>query len=274
MRLDAWLVESGAVRSRERAKEAIAAGLVRINGAPAAKSSQKISPSDRIECDGEVHNYVSRGALKLIAGLDHFGVDPTGLICLDLGASTGGFTEVLLERGAAKVYAVDVGHGQLHESLRSDARVINLEGVHAKSLTRHQGCRSLPEGETISPLPPGEVETAGAVSGEGFIPDAIDLVVCDVSFISIMKALPYALDLCAEQASLVSLVKPQFELGPDHIGKGGLVTMPLEDQRGWIEGHILPFITGLGWQVTGLIESPIKGGDGNTEFLLGASHAQ
>ena len=244
MRLDAWLVENGAVRSRERAKEAIAAGLVRVNGTQVSKSSQKVSAADRIECDGEAHNYVSRGALKLVAGLDHFGVDPAGGTCLDLGASTGGFTEVLLERGAAKVYAVDVGHGQLHESLRPGARVINMEGVHAKALSHE------------------------------LVPEPIDLVVCDVSFISIMKALPYALDLCAEQATVVTLVKPQFELGPDHIGKGGLVTRPQEEQRGWIEEHILPFFTGLGWQVKGLIESPIKGGDGNTEFLLGATHAQ
>ncbi|WOI54643.1 TlyA family RNA methyltransferase [Parvularcula sp. LCG005] len=240
MRLDAYLVETGLIRSRERAKAAIRAGLVTVNGAPASKPGQSLNPDDKIVCDGDTHDYVSRGALKLERGLDAFGVDPARSICLDLGASTGGFTEVLLRRGARRVYAVDVGHGQLDESIAADPRVINLERTHAKALS------------------------------SALVPEPIELVVCDVSFISIMKALPFALSLCSDGAKLVTLVKPQFELGPDHLGKGGLVTMPLEDQHRRMLETIVPWLSEQGWRVLGTTDSPIQGGDGNHEFLVGA----
>lgn len=240
MRLDAWLVEHGHVRSRERAKEAIKACRVRIGGRLATKPSLEVSDQDVIECEGETHTYVSRGALKLERGLKEWSVDPSELVCLDIGASTGGFTEVLLSGGALKVYAVDVDHGQLVQELRDDPRVINLEKTNSRNLSRD------------------------------LIPDRVDLIVCDVSFISIMKALPPALSLAATDARLVTLVKPQFELGQGNIGKGGIVAMPVSDQYNWITMHIIPFLTSLEWTVQGLIESPIKGRDGNTEFLLGA----
>lgn len=242
MRLDQWLVETGAVRSRERAKQAIKEGRVRIDGEVVTKASATLPDGAEVAFEGEAHDYVSRGALKLLRGLDDFKIDPAGLACLDLGASTGGFTEVLLRRGAKKVYAVDVGHGQLDPTVRADPRVVNLEKTHAKELT------------TV------------------LVPELVDLLVCDVSFISIMKALPPAFALCRSNAKAVILVKPQFELGPEHIGKGGLVTMPPDDQRIWVEGTILPFFKDHGWRVRSLIDSPIKGGDGNREFLLGAEH--
>ena len=240
MRLDAWLVETGAVRSRERAKDAIKAGLVRVDGEVVRMASLVIRPEQDVTCEGETHSYVSRAALKLVHGLEHFGLSPKGRICLDLGASTGGFCEVLLESGATSIYAVDVGHGQLHESLRDDSRIVNMEGVHAK---------------TLSP------ET---------VPHPIEFLTCDVSFISLLKALPPALALCGPGAEMVVLIKPQFEVGPDNIGKGGLVSLGVEEQRAFAETHILPEIESLGWEILGLTESPIKGGDGNTEFLLGA----
>ncbi|MEM9234290.1 MAG: TlyA family RNA methyltransferase [Pseudomonadota bacterium] len=243
MRLDAWLVETGAVRSRERAKEAIKAGNVRINGTLASKASTTISPTDEVTCEGETHAYVSRAALKLLKGLEYFKVDPAGKICLDLGASTGGFTQVLLEQGAIKIYAVDVGHGQLDEALCQSPQVINMERTHAKVLSRQ------------------------------LIADPIELLVCDVSFISLTKALPSAMSLCARGAKIVALVKPQFEVGPGHIGKGGLVSMPRQDQIEFIQRTIYPMLTGADWVVSGLTESPIKGGDGNTEYLLGAQYA-
>lgn len=240
MRLDIFLVEHGFFPTRARARAAIEAGLVRIGGAVATKPSASVGPDAAVVVEGDVHDYVSRGALKLLAGLDAFAIDPEGKTCLDLGASTGGFTEVLLRRGAAKVYAVDVGTGQLNPKIAGEPRVVTLEKTHAKDISRT------------------------------LIPDEIDILVCDVSFISLRKALPEALALCADRAALVALIKPQFELGPDKIGKGGLVkagageiVQLINGMRAWVEG--------LGWRVLGVVPSPIKGGDGNQEYLLGAA---
>ncbi len=238
MRLDQYLVQTGLMESRARAQEAIAAGLVTVNGACATKSSQKVTEDADIAVTGVVHDFVSRGGMKLEAALEHFGFDVSEKICLDLGASTGGFTDVLLRAGAAKVYAVDVGQGQLHEKIAGDPRVVNLEKTHAKELTRD------------------------------LAPEPIGVIVCDVSFISLKKALPFAFALAAPSCMLATLIKPQFEVGRDGIGKGGLVKEGLaepcaQDMVQWVES--------LGWTVCGLIDSPILGGDGNREFLLGAT---
>ena len=239
LRLDQALVERGLFPSRARAKGAIEAGLVKVGGRAVLKCSTAIDPQADLQVFGDVHDYVSRGGVKLAAGLDAFCVDPAGLTCLDLGASTGGFTEVLLRRGAAKVYAVDVGHDQLHPRIAADRRVVNLERTHAKDLQ-----------PTI-------------------IPDAIGLVVCDVSFISLTKALAPALALAAPCARLIALVKPQFEVGPEGVGKGGVVKDVAAGPR--IAAQISSWLQAAhGFQPLGIIESPIDGGDGNREFLLGA----
>jgi 23S rRNA (cytidine1920-2'-O)/16S rRNA (cytidine1409-2'-O)-methyltransferase len=238
MRLDHYLVQSGLMESRARAQEAIAAGHVTVNGAVAAKPAQKVSESDDVAISGEVPPYVSRGGMKLEAALRAMEINPSGKICLDLGASTGGFTDVLLRAGAVKVYAVDVGQGQLHEKIAGDPRVVNLEKTHAKDLNRE------------------------------LVPDPLAVIVCDVSFISLKKALPFALALAAPGCQVAALVKPQFEVGREGIGKGGLVKDGLaepcaRDIAHWIEAQ--------GWTVAGLIDSPILGGDGNREFLIGAT---
>jgi 23S rRNA (cytidine1920-2'-O)/16S rRNA (cytidine1409-2'-O)-methyltransferase len=240
LRLDQALVERGLFPSRSRAQSAIAAGLVTVDGRAALKPSIIIDPSVEVHVLGDAHDYVSRGALKLAAGLDAFTVDAAGKVCLDLGASTGGFSEVLLRRGAAKVYAVDVGHGQLHPLIASDPRVISLERVNAKDLST------------------------------ALIPDLIDLLVADVSFIGLRKALPPALALLAPTAAVVALVKPQFEVGPAGVGKGGLVLNAPEvgpkiadDLSKWL-------CESFGMDPVGVIASPIEGGDGNKEFLVGA----
>lgn len=238
MRLDHYLVQKGLTQSRAKAQEAVAAGLVTVNGAAATKPAQKVAEGDDVRVMGLVHDYVSRGGVKLQAALDHFKFDPSRKTCLDLGASTGGFTDVLLRAGAAKIYAVDVGQGQLHEKVAHDSRVINLEKTHAKDLS------------------------------SAIIPDPVGAIVCDVSFISLKKALPFALALAAPDCWLAALIKPQFEVGREGIGKGGIVKEGLAepcacDMAQWIEGE--------GWAVEGLIDSPIPGGDGNREFLLGAT---
>ncbi|MGE0409080.1 MAG: TlyA family RNA methyltransferase [Amphiplicatus sp.] len=238
-RLDRWLVESGAFPTRARAQAAVKAGLVRVEGVVADKSSALVADGAEVSIAGAAHPYVSRGGVKLAAALDAFVLEPAGAICLDLGASTGGFTDVLLRAGAAKVYAVDVGTGQLHPSLAADRRVVNLERTHAKDL------------------------------GPALIPETIGLLVCDVSFIGLRKALPPAMALCGAGARLVALVKPQFELGPGRVGKGGLVAAPASEIAALL-GGIRAFFEAEGWRVAGLIDSPIAGGDGNREHLLGA----
>jgi 23S rRNA (cytidine1920-2'-O)/16S rRNA (cytidine1409-2'-O)-methyltransferase len=235
-RIDLALVTRGHFASRARAREAIEAGLVRLDGRVVRKPSETATPASRIEAQAP-HPWVSRAGLKLVAGLDAFGVDPAGAACLDLGASTGGFTQVLLARGAAQVAAVDVGHGQLHASLRADPRVRSMEGVDARALER----------------------------GHFSAPPSI--VVCDVSFISLKLVLPHALALAAPGARLVALVKPQFEAGRAFV-KNGIVRDAQVHAR--VCDEIVALVRGLGWRVLGVAPSPIEGGDGNREFLLGA----
>jgi 23S rRNA (cytidine1920-2'-O)/16S rRNA (cytidine1409-2'-O)-methyltransferase len=237
MRLDLFLVERGDFESRARAQAAVREGLVRVDGIVEVRPAAPTSAGARIEILGDVCPYVSRGGIKLEAALAAFAFDASGKICLDLGASTGGFTDVLLTCGAAKVYAVDVGRGQLHPKIAGDGRVVSLEQTHAKALTRT------------------------------LVPDEIDFLVCDVSFIGLEKALPPALALCGPRASVVALIKPQFEVGRELVGKGGLVRE--RDARD-AAARIALWIETQGWAQIGLIDSPITGGDGAREFLIGA----
>jgi 23S rRNA (cytidine1920-2'-O)/16S rRNA (cytidine1409-2'-O)-methyltransferase len=235
-RADVVLVERGFFQSRARAQEAITAGLVTVNGAPVRKASETIS-NEAVITAVQPHPYVSRGGVKLAAALDAFAIDPRGLTCLDIGASTGGFTEVLLMRDAAHVYAVDVGHGQLHQKVADDPRVTNLEGTDARALT--------PE----------------------LIPEPADLLVSDVSFISLKLVLPPAIALLKPRAALAVLVKPQFEAGRDRVKKG--IVRDEAVHRDVCE-DMKAFVTSLGFNVMDIVPSPIEGGDGNREFLLGA----
>lgn len=241
MRLDEALVARGIFSSRAQAQLAVKEGHITVNDMPAVKPAQKISSRDAIAVSDDHQKFVSRGALKLAAALESFEVDVQGKICLDLGASTGGFSEVLLKGGAKKIYAVDVGVGQLHSKILRNSRVINLEKTHAKNLDRT------------------------------LIGEAIDVIVCDVSFISLKKALPSALSLAAAKAVLIALVKPQFEVGPANIGKGGIVRPGRENAEGVAEGIADWLKIKTGWQPIGYIDSPIKGGDGNREFLIAAT---
>jgi 23S rRNA (cytidine1920-2'-O)/16S rRNA (cytidine1409-2'-O)-methyltransferase len=211
---------------------------VRADGVTIEKPAQLLKPDACVEY-APAHPFVSRGALKLAAALDHFSLSPEGLICLDIGASTGGFTEILLARGASKVYAVDVGHGQLHPKLAGDERVVSIEGMNARALSR---------------------ENVGA---------APDFVVADVSFISLKLALPPALALAKPGARLVALVKPQFEVGRAGIGKNGIVRSEA-DRRAALDNIATWLSSDRGWIVDGTMDSPIEGGDGNREFLITA----
>ncbi|RUM97231.1 TlyA family RNA methyltransferase [Pseudaminobacter arsenicus] len=236
-RLDELLVTRALFSSRSRARDAIERGTVLVDGIVAAKAGQGVSQEVRIEINDPARAYVSRAALKLLAGLDHFGIDPAGSHALDIGASTGGFTQVLLERGAAHVTAIDVGHGQMVQELRDDPRVTCLEGVNARELT------------------------AAMLLGP------IDLIVSDVSFISLKLALPPALELAEAGARGIFLVKPQFEAGREAIGKGGLLKYPAEGPR--VAQALKDWLDAMPrWRALGLTESPIEGGDGNREFLL------
>lgn len=231
------MVERGLFESRAKARAAIEAGGVTVDGRVVAKASETIDETSAIVA-AAAHPWVGRGALKLVHALDLWPVEVAGRIALDVGASTGGFTEVCLSRGAAKVYAVDVGRGQLHPRLAVDPRVVSLEGVDARSLTT----------ETI-PEPPR-------------------LIVTDVSFIGLAKALPAALALAAPGADLLALVKPQFEVGPERIGKGGLVKD--EAARADALSGVAAFVARAGWRVQASVDSPIAGGDGNREFFVHA----
>jgi 23S rRNA (cytidine1920-2'-O)/16S rRNA (cytidine1409-2'-O)-methyltransferase len=238
-RLDLALVERGLVRTRARARDAILRGHVTVNGRLVARPATTVESDAVIALDDPASGYVSRGSLKIIAALDRFGFSPAGQVALDIGASTGGFTQVLLERGAAKVYAIDVGHGQLAPALAADPRVVSREGVNARDLK------------------PDDIgEAAGAI-------------VADVSFISLRLVLPPVLALAAPGAWGIFLVKPQFEVGRQALGKGGIVRdlglaeRTAADIAGWLE-------TDMGWRADGIILSPVEGGDGNREFLLGA----
>ena len=238
LRLDQLLVELGLFATRSRARDAIQRGTVKVDGKPVIKPGQTVPRAAKISVDDPASAYVSRAALKLIAALDHFELDVKGRTALDIGASTGGFTQVLLERGAAHVLAIDVGHDQLHETLRADPRVTNKEGLNARALEHsHLDGRE------------------------------IDCVVSDVSFISLKLALPPALAFAQKGAICALLVKPQFEAGREAIGKGGILRDPkdgeriAEELRSWLE-------TQAGWRALGLCPSPIEGGDGNREYLL------
>ena len=238
-RLDEALVQRGLFSSRSRARDAVERGAVSVDGAPARKPGQAVQQASVISVQDPAQRYVSRAALKLIAGLDHFALDPAGCHALDIGASTGGFTQVLLERGAARVTAIDVGHGQMAASVAADPRVASIEGLNARDLT---------------------ADDLGGV--------APDFVVSDVSFISLKLALPPALELAKAGAAAILLVKPQFEAGRAAIGKGGLLRDPAEAER--IAGQLAAWLeTQPGWRPLGFCPSPIEGGDGNREFLLG-----
>lgn len=236
IRLDLALEQRGLMPSRARARDAILRGTVSINGVPAKKPNQMVDDGDALTLDDPAAGYVSRAALKLIAGLEAGGVDPAGKVCLDVGASTGGFTQVLTERGAARVYAVDVGHGQLHERLRAEPRVVSLEGTNARELDR----------ETI--------------------PEPVALLVSDVSFVSVTKVLAAPLGLCAPEAEAVVLFKPQFEVGREFVGKGGIVSDTEANARAL--GEVVAFVEGLGFALRTQVVSPIAGGDGNVETVL------
>ncbi len=238
MRLDELLVERGLFASRSRAKDAIGRAVVTVDGIAATKAGQPVQDTVQIAVHDPARAYVSRAALKLAAALDHFGFDPMGAEALDLGASTGGFTQILLERGARHVTAIDVGHGQMHPDIAGDPRVTNIEGLNARNMD--------------------------AADLGGIVPD---FIVADVSFISLKLALPPALLLAAAGARGVFLVKPQFEVGREAIGKGGLLRdrgeglRVADELRAWLDAQ-------PGWRALGLTPSPIEGGDGNREYLL------
>jgi 23S rRNA (cytidine1920-2'-O)/16S rRNA (cytidine1409-2'-O)-methyltransferase len=237
LRIDRLLVERGLFDSRAKAQDAIAAGLVKAGGKLVAKASEEVAADAVIEAT-PAHPYVSRGALKLAAALDHFKFDPKDRVCLDIGASTGGFTQVLLERGASQIYAVDVGTAQLHNSLRGNSRIVSLEQTDIRTL----------DAARLDPKP--------------------DLVVIDVSFISLKQVLPAALRLAGRPAQLIALIKPQFEAGRAHLKKG---IVRDETVRQQVCDDIAALLTSLGAGVLGVIPSPIEGGDGNVEYLIGAA---
>ena len=235
-RLDVLMVDRGMADSRAKAQALILAGLVYAGERRLDKAGQMLAIDAPIQLRGRDHPWVSRGGLKLVHGLDGFRIDPAG-VWLDVGASTGGFTDVLLSRGAARVYAVDVGHGQLAWKLRQDSRVIVLERTNARHLTRRE------------------------------IPEPLAGIVCDASFIGLEVVLPAALALAAPGAWLVALIKPQFEVGPADVGKGGIVRDP-ELQRQVCDRIVAWLGRQPGWRVLGLLDSPITGADGNREFLI------
>lgn len=240
LRLDQALVARGLVPSRARARQLIEGGFVSVGDTVNIKPACLISETDRITISNAAGQHVSRAAGKLVAGLDAFGIDPAGRTCLDIGASTGGFTQVLLEHGAAHVVAIDVGHGQMHESIASLPNVSLIEGLNARDLSSaHLGSHG------------------------------ISLIVCDVSFISLKLALPPALGLAAPGAELVALIKPQFEAGRKAVGKGGIVRE--EAVREAVCAEISRWLVqDMGWQVLGIVPSPVIGSDGNQEYLAAA----
>ena len=239
VRLDQLLVDRGLVESKSKAQALVMAGLVFSDTQRLDKAGQKIPEDKPLTVKGAEHPWVSRGGLKLEKGLSHFNVDPAGFTCIDVGASTGGFTDVLLTKGAAKVYAVDVGQGQLAWKLRNDDRVVVMEKTNARYLD------------------------------EECVPDEIDLVVCDASFIGLRTVLPAAMARVKNGGGLIALIKPQFEVGKGRVGKGGVVRDPELHRE--VCNTIHEWVSGLeGWNVLGITESPIKGPEGNVEFLIGA----
>lgn len=238
-RLDIALTESGLVKTRSRARDLIVRGRATVDGETVRKPGAPVPDGAELAVDERETAYVSRGALKLDAALESFGFGAEGVRALDIGASTGGFTQVLLERGAAHVTAVDVGRGQLDVTLALDRRVSELEGFDARDLT--------PE----------------------HVPDPVTAIAADVSFVSVTKVLPAALALAAPGCWLVALIKPQFEVGREHVGKGGVVRdetalqLAVDTVAGWLAGQ-------PGWRVVDVVRSPVRGRAGNLEFLLGA----
>jgi 23S rRNA (cytidine1920-2'-O)/16S rRNA (cytidine1409-2'-O)-methyltransferase len=236
-RADQLLVEQGLAESRARAQALVLAGVVSCAGRRIDKPGEQLTADAVLSVKGNDHPWVSRGGVKLAHAFDRFGIVAEGKTALDIGASTGGFTDVLLARGASRVYAVDVGHGQLAWKLRQDPRVVVHERLNARHLTRAQ------------------------------IPEPVDMITCDASFIGLATVLPAPLTLAAEKAELVALVKPQFEAGREHVGKGGVVRDPAvqhevcERAAAWVAAQ-------PGWTVIGVVESPVLGPQGNREFLL------
>ena len=235
IRLDQLVFDLGLTESRERAKTTIMSGLVYVNGQKADKPGMQVAPDAKVEVRGDALPYVSRGGFKLEKALNVFPVDPSGLVCIDCGASTGGFTDVLLKNGAVKVYAVDVGYGQLAWSLRNDARVISMERTNVRYITSEQ------------------------------IPEPLDLAVMDLSFISVKLILPAVYPLLKDDAAVVCLIKPQFEAGRDEVGKKGVV----RDKQVHLSvlQSFLDFVPTAGFTAMGLDYSPIKGPEGNIEYL-------
>ena len=237
-RLDVLLFQRDLAPSREKAQAMIIAGLVLVDDHPQTKPGQKVSEDAAIRVKGKDHPYVSRGGLKLAAAFDHYpNLMQEGFTAIDVGASTGGFTDVMLRQGADKVYAVDVGHGQLDWGLRTNDRVVVMEKTNARHLTAED------------------------------IPDVIDLVVCDASFISLKKVLPASMALTRSGGVLAALIKPQFEVGRSDVGKGGVVRDPelhqavQDDIAAWLNDE-------MGWIVRGIVPSPITGPEGNKEFII------
>ncbi len=241
-RADQLLVERGLANSRSRAQAYIMAGNVYVGEKKIEKSGHQLNEDTVLEVRGREHPWVSRGGLKLVKALDEFGIDVSGMTVIDVGASTGGFTDVCLTNGASKVYAVDVGHGQLAWKIRNDERVVVLEKTNARYLSPEQ------------------------------IDEPIQLVVCDASFIGLQIVLPAAMSMVVPSGLLVALIKPQFEVGKGEVGKGGVVREPELHQEvcdkieNWITQEM------EGWNAIGITQSPIKGPQGNVEFLIGARY--
>ncbi len=239
MRADQLLVSRGLAESRTKAQALIMAGAVFSGEKKLAKPGDLLADDAPLEVRGKDHPWVSRGGIKLDHGLNHFGFDVAGAVALDVGSSTGGFSDVLLSRGATRVYAVDVGTNQLAWKLRQDPRVVVLEQTNARYLTPAQ------------------------------VPEQVDIVVCDASFISLAKVLEAPLKLAKPGAKLVALIKPQFEAGREEVGKGGVVRDPAVHRR--VCDDAAEWVGSQGWDVLGIVESPITGPEGNVEFLLGAA---
>jgi 23S rRNA (cytidine1920-2'-O)/16S rRNA (cytidine1409-2'-O)-methyltransferase len=238
LRADQLLVERGLVESRARGQALILAGLVFVGERKIEKAGQGLAPDALISVRGRDHPWVSRGGIKLAHALDHFGWDVTGAVAIDVGSSTGGFTDVLLTKGAARVYAVDSGTNQLAWKLRQDDRVIVLEQTNARHLT---------SAEIVEP---------------------VDLIVCDASFISLTKVLGTPLSFAKPGARLVALIKPQFEAGRTEVGKGGVIRDPAVHSR--VCEEVTAWVASRGWSIEGVVPSPIQGPEGNIEFLLAA----
>ena len=241
LRVDQLLVERGLVESRARAQALILGGHVYSGTRKIEKAGQQVATDFPLDVRGRDHPWVSRGGIKLAHGLDHFGWDVAGAVAIDVGSSTGGFTDVMLSRGGVKVYAVDSGTNQLAWKLREDPRVIVLEQTSARILTA------------------------------AHIPEPVDLIVCDASFIGIAKVLERPLTFAAQQARLMALIKPQFEAGRLEVGKGGVIRDPAVHAR--VCDEVSVWVLAQGWAVDGIVQSPITGPEGNVEFLIAARRA-